>query len=529
MSWSKAFLKRTFTGQAGIDDSSPDFVAAYQYLDIKNWGLVDLKSKTELYKTLHKKLVYWVLTGFCIYILFLLGFWFLMKPMAGKLLLHSDELEEKIKEKTYELEKNISERKQIESDLKITLEDAHLLREEESALLEASQEILFCSTFEKAARNIFDKCTKLIGAKSGYVALLAENGQENEVLFLESGGLPCDVDPSLPMPIRGLREVAYKNNDVAYDNHFADSQWADYMPKGHVQLNNVLFAPIIVDNRTIGLIGMANKSEDFTERDAKIAKSFGELAAVALTYAKTQDSLNKSEEKFRLAFLTSPDAINLNRLEDGMYLEINEGFTKIMGYSRQDIVGKSSIDLNIWNNKKDRDRLVEGLQKNGIVENLEAEFVTKSGDIKIGLMSARLLSIENESIILSITRDITDKKEIEQRLIKSEEQYREYFEENTAGSYISTPDGQLIACNREYLKIFGFKSKQDAYDMPISQLFIRPDERVEFINKIQRDHDVVNKETTLRRLDGQSVIVVENASGLFDEDGKLKHVRGFFA
>ncbi|SHO53744.1 PAS domain S-box-containing protein [Desulfopila aestuarii DSM 18488] len=422
---------------------------------------------------------------------------------------------------------DITTRKQREADLKIALEEVHLIREEELALLEASQAIIFCTTFEEAARNIFDKCAKLIGAHSGYVALLAENGQENEVLFLEAGGLPCDVDLNLPMPIRGLREVAYRTNNVVYDNHFADSQWADYMPEGHVQLKNVLFAPIVVDNKTLGLIGIANKPEAFTERDAKIAKSFGELAAVAITYVKTQDSLNKSEEKFRLAFLTSPDAINLNRLEDGVYTEINEGFTKILGYSRQDAIGKSSIELGIWKNTNDRERLVEGLQKNGIVENLEAEFVNKRGDIRIGLMSARVLDINNEKTILSITRDITDKKEIEKKLIKSEEQYREYFEENPAGSYISTPEGQLLACNREYLNIFGFKSKKDAFEMPIPQLFIKPDERVKFINKISKCHDIVNKETTLRRIDGQSIIVNENASGLFDEDGTLKHIRGF--
>ena len=110
---------------------------------------------------------------------------------------------------------------------------------------------------------------------------------------------------------------------------------------------------------------------------------------------------------------------------------------------------------------------------------------------------------------------------------KSEEQYREYFEENPAGSYISTPDGQLIACNREYLKIFGFTSKQDAFQTPISLLFEDPNERMTFVNEISRDLYLVNKETTLKRVDGSSVTVVENASGLFDKDGKLKHIRGF--
>ncbi len=74
------------------------------------------------------------------------------------------------------------------------------------ALMRSAKAILQQSSFEKAARIIFNECCAVTGAKSGYVALLSSDGSENEVLFLESGGMPCTVDPSLPMPIRGLRE-----------------------------------------------------------------------------------------------------------------------------------------------------------------------------------------------------------------------------------------------------------------------------------------------------------------------------------
>lgn len=124
------------------------------------------------------------------------------------------------------IELDITERKQAEIDLKEALEESLLRQKEISALLEASQSIPLYKTFDEAARKIFDICKELIGAKSGYVALLSENGAENEVLFLDAGGLPCDVEPELPMPIRGLREVAYRNKEVAYDNDFANSQWA---------------------------------------------------------------------------------------------------------------------------------------------------------------------------------------------------------------------------------------------------------------------------------------------------------------
>jgi PAS domain S-box-containing protein len=125
---------------------------------------------------------------------------------------------------------------------------------------------------------------------------------------------------------------------------------------------------------------------------------------------QNEEALRKSEEKFRLSFKTSPDAINLNRLRDGVYAEINEGFSHLMGYSAEEVIGLSSLDLNIWKNENDRMELVKGLSEKGYVDNLEAEFVAKNGDIKIGLMSARIVEMNDEAFTLSITRDITDRK-----------------------------------------------------------------------------------------------------------------------
>jgi PAS domain S-box-containing protein len=182
-------------------------------------------------------------------------------------------------------------------------------QKETSALLKASKSIPLCKTFGEAARNIFDICKELIGACSGYIALLSEEGEENEVLFLDAGGLPCDVNPELPMPIRGLREVAYRTQNVAYDNDFMESKWMQYMPSGHVKLDNVLFAPLNIQDRTVGIIGLANKPAGFNERDAQIAAAFGDLAAVALTYAENQDELRESEEKYRSMMEAMKDPI----------------------------------------------------------------------------------------------------------------------------------------------------------------------------------------------------------------------------
>ena len=90
-------------------------------------------------------------------------------------------------------------------------------------------------------------------------------------------------------------------------------------------------------------------------------------------------ALKESEERFRLAFLTIPDAINLNRVSDGVYIDINEGFTELTGYTREDVIGKPSLDINIWKEPDDRKQLIDGLVKTGYVKNLEAQFVRKNG------------------------------------------------------------------------------------------------------------------------------------------------------
>ena len=123
--------------------------------------------------------------------------------------------------------------------------------------------------------------------------------RENEVLFLEAGGLPCTVDPSLPMPIRGLRAEAYNSGKVKVENVFNKSEWTKFMPDGHVQLKNVLFAPLMIEQRAVGVIGLANKPGGFNERDAEMAMAFGEIASVALANSNILEMLEENEKELK--------------------------------------------------------------------------------------------------------------------------------------------------------------------------------------------------------------------------------------
>jgi PAS domain S-box-containing protein len=189
--------------------------------------------------------------------------------------------------------RDITERRRVEGQLRVALDESRRRQAEVSALLHSARAVLQYQDFTIIARAIFDSCKELLGARAGYVALLAEDGAENELLFLDAGGLPCTVDPELPMPIRGLRAEAYNTGQVVYDNDFFNSEWVSFLPEGHVYMGSVLFSPLTIDGVTTGLLGLANKPGGFTDDDARMAAAFGELAAIALRNTRTLDELER--------------------------------------------------------------------------------------------------------------------------------------------------------------------------------------------------------------------------------------------
>jgi len=139
-------------------------------------------------------------------------------------------------------------------------------------------------------------------------------------------------------------------------------------------------------------------------QDINARKQAEELLAAA------QEALRVSEERYRTAFQMSLDSINLNRLSDGIYVECNNAFLETTGYTREEVIGHGSIELNIWENSADRGRLVEMLNRRGVCRNLEARFRKKNGEMYWGLMSASVIELEGVPCILSISRDISEVK-----------------------------------------------------------------------------------------------------------------------
>lgn len=329
----------------------------------------------------------------------------------------------------------VNEQLARENESRRVAEENLLARQKEiSALLEASSVVLTYRAFPATARAIFDISKKLIGASGGYVALLNEDGTNNDVLFLDSGGMPCTVDTSLPMPIRGLRGDAYNLKKAVYHNDFFNSEWVKFMPEGHMYMGSVLFAPLVSEGKAVGLMGLANKPGGFTDNDAVMAEALGRLVAIALVNSHVKEHLEESEVRHRSVVQTATDAIITVDQKGAMSLW-NKSAEEMFGYSADEIAGQPVSTLFP---EKFRERYEDGMRR--IITEGEpfarrlAEYVGKRKDGTEFPAEISMTSWKSKegNWFTAIVRDITRRKMIEQALRESHDELERKVAERTA-------------------------------------------------------------------------------------------------
>jgi diguanylate cyclase (GGDEF)-like protein/PAS domain S-box-containing protein len=122
------------------------------------------------------------------------------------------------------------------------------------------------------------------------------------------------------------------------------------------------------------------------------------------------EALRLSEERYRTAFQTSIDAININRMDDGKYIDCNQAFLDTMGFEREEVIGKTSPQLGVWADTRDRTTMTNLVRENSSCRGLEVQFRKKSGEFFWGVMSASAMEVDGIPCILTITRDLSEVK-----------------------------------------------------------------------------------------------------------------------
>ena len=279
--------------------------------------------------------------------------------------------------------------------------------------------------------------------------------------------------------IRPNAEKCLLGNEVHYEN------WVDFPIHGK-RCMDIYYSPYYGPDNEIK--GFVINGRDITERK------------------QTEKALQKSEEKFQKAFDSSPDSITISRLRDGKIVEANASFERMLGYTRQEVIGKTSLELGIFKNPADREVLKKIMQKESRVRDFELEVYHKSGEIRTCLVSAELIDLQGETYSLATTMDITERKRAEEALQKSEEKFQKAFESGPDPISISRlADGRIVEVNASFEKVLGY-TRQEVIGKTSLELgiFKDPADREVFKKILQKESRVREFELELCRKSGES-------------------------
>ncbi|MFA5309624.1 MAG: PAS domain S-box protein [Dehalococcoidales bacterium] len=236
---------------------------------------------------------------------------------------------------------------------------------------------------------------------------------------------------------------------------------------------------------------------------------------------KAEETLRESEEKFSKAFHASVNLFTINRIKDGIFIEVNESFTRITGYTRKEVIGHNADDLNFWVNDTEREKLVKITHEKQRVQNAQIAVRTKSGEIRNGLFSREQIVINGEPCFINAITDVTELAKAQQSLRASEEKFSKTFRNSPEASVISTiEDGKILDANDSFLKLTGYTQQEIIGKKTLELgLWVFPEERESMIKTLQEKGVVSSQEYHFRKKSGELGIWLFSAD-IVEIDGK---------
>lgn len=245
------------------------------------------------------------------------------------------------------------------------------------------------------------------------------------------------------------------------------------------------------DGRAVRLLGAM---QDITERKAAEAE------------------LRQSNERFHAVFERSPLIIGLLSIPEGRMIEVNLAGLAAFGGTREEVIGRTSVELDFWVNPADRDYYLNELRTKGHVSGFETQIRRKNGEILTVLYNGSLIEIAGKKYSLNSLQDITARRQAEAAQRESEERFRLVFDASPIPILLSEPkEGRLVEVNSVALECFGFTREEVIGKTTLElSLWVRPEQREEFFRRIATDRAVHGFEAVMRTKTGRECIMLCN-------------------
>lgn len=232
------------------------------------------------------------------------------------------------------------------------------------------------------------------------------------------------------------------------------------------------------------------------------------------------DQLRTSEERFAKAFRANPQPMSLTTLATGLYIDVNESFLAMSGYTRDEVIGHTSLELRVWETPDARAEFLRQLNRQGSLVNYETKFRAKDGSCRVLLSSAEKLEIAGEVCLLMASSDITERVAAREALRESEERFRSMADTTPVMIWIVDAHRRCTYLNRRWLEFTGRTIEQEIGEGWMQG--IHPDDYDGCLHSYFSTFDArqpVELEYRVRRHDGEYRWVYDTGIPRFSSDG----------
>jgi PAS domain S-box-containing protein len=231
-----------------------------------------------------------------------------------------------------------------------------------------------------------------------------------------------------------LMRALFGQSAVLVRNTAEEEGWARF--KGHSHFRSWLGIPLVASQNVLGLLCLGDsKAHVFTHEHVRLAKSLAIPAAVAIQNARlyeraeiygselekrlrdldqtrqalerAEENRARSEERFSKVFRASPIAFSITTADEGRFIDVNEAFEQRYGYSRDELVGRTTLDAGIWEDSEDRLQMLAEIREQGSIRNHAARLRRRAGSLVETIYSAQLIELGGQQCILAVTEDLT--------------------------------------------------------------------------------------------------------------------------
>jgi len=262
-------------------------------------------------------------------------------------------------------------------------------------------------------------------------------------------------------------------------------------------------------------------------RPARIRLRNQELQREIDERRRMEEELRFSEQKYASIFQLMPDMAGITRLEDGTFLEINPGFTRISGWEKEDVLGHTSLELGLWTQEV-RAQAVTLVRAQGRLENFEFQLGVKSGEKRNALMFLTPIEVLGDRCLYFMARDVTELKLAQTVLVQEQARLRNLLQTIPALIWMKDPLGLYLSCNSRFERFFGApeslivgKTDYDFVSAELADIFRAHDQKA-----IANGQPSVNEEWVSYADDGHRELLETIKTPVYDTAGNLLGVLG---